>query len=52
MCNIWPAFVDQRSQNLWKLFIGLVDFHTMMSLMSSIGSVMEGSGLEEALETA
>ena len=27
-------------------------FHTMMSFMGSIGSMMKGSGLEEALKVA
>ena len=35
-----------------KIVCRLGGFHTMMSFLGSIGAMMKGSGLEEALETA
>jgi hypothetical protein len=48
---LWLKATDIIKAKSMKIVCRLGGFHTMMSFMGSIGSMMKGSGLEEALET-
>jgi len=48
---LWIKAVEIIKSKSLKIVCRLGGFHTMMSFVGSIGSVMIGSGLEEALET-
>ena len=47
---LWLKATDIIKAKSMKIVCRLGGFHTMMSFMGSIGSMMKGSGLEEALE--
>lgn len=49
---LWIKAIKIIKSKSLKIVCRLGGFHTMMSFVGSIGSVMKGSGLEEALETA
>ena len=49
---LWIKAIEIIKTKSLKIVCRLGGFHTMMSFVGSIGSVMKGSGLEEALETA
>ena len=49
---LWPKAVEIIKAKSLNIVCRLGGFHTMMSFMGSIGSMMKSSGLEEALETA
>lgn len=49
---LWIKAIKIIKSKLLKIVCRLGGFHTMISFVGSIGSVMKGSGLEEALETA
>jgi len=51
LTSLYKAVEIIKSKSL-KIVCRLGGFHMMMSFIGSIGSVMKGSGLEEALETA
>lgn len=48
---LWLKAVEIIKAKSMNIVCRLGGFHTMMSFMGSIGSMMKGSGLEEALET-
>ena len=48
---LWIKAVEIIKSKSLKIACRLGGFHMMMSFIGSIGSVMKGSGLEEALET-
>ena len=48
---LWLKAVEIIKAKSVNIVCRLGGFHTMMSFMGSIGSMMKGSGLEEALET-
>ncbi len=48
---LWIKAVEIIKAKSLNIVCRLGVFHTMMSFMGSIGSMMKGSGLEEALET-
>ena len=48
---LWLKAVEIIEAKSMSIVCRLGSFHTMMSFMGSIGSMMKGSGLEEALET-
>ena len=48
---LWLKAVEIIEAKSMSIVCRLGGFHTMMSFMGSIGSMMKGSGLEEALET-
>ena len=48
---LWLKAVEIITSKSLNIVCRLGGFHTMMSFMGSIGSMMKGSGLEEALET-
>lgn len=48
---LWVKAVDIIKDKSMNIVCRLGGFHTMMSFMGSIGSMMKGSGLEEVLET-
>ena len=48
---LWLKAVEIIKAKSMDIVCRLGGFHTMMSFMGSIGSMMKGSGLEEALET-
>lgn len=48
---LWLKAIEIIKSKSLKIVCQLGGFHTMMSFVGSIGSVMKGSGLEEALET-
>jgi len=50
--HLWIKAIEIIKSKSLKIVCRLGGFHTMMSFIGSIGSVMKGSGLEEALETA
>ena len=47
---LWLKAVEIISERSLSIVCRLGGFHTMMSFLGSIGSMMKGSGLEEALE--
>ena len=49
---LWLKAVEIIKAKSMNTVCRLGGFHTMMSFMGSIGSMMKGSGLEEALETS
>ena len=49
---LWIKAVEIIKSKSMNIVCRLGGFHTMMSFIASIGSVMKGSGLEEALERA
>ena len=49
---LWLKVVEIIKAKSMNIVCRLGGFHTVMSFMGSIGSLMKGSGLEEALETA
>ena len=49
---LWVKAIEIIKSKSLKIVCRLGGFHTMMSFVGSIGIVMKGSGLEEALETA
>ncbi|XP_065911780.1 uncharacterized protein [Dysidea avara] len=48
---LWLKAVEMIQAKSLNMVCRLGGFHTMMSFMGSIGAMMKGSGLEEALET-
>ena len=48
---LWIKAIEIIRSKSMKIVCRLSGFHTLMSFVGSIGSVMKGSGLEEALET-
>ena len=48
---LWIKATEIIRPKSMKIVCRLSGFHTLMSFVSSIGSVMKGSGLEDALET-
>jgi len=48
---LWLKAVEIIQAKSLNIVCRLGGFHTMMSFIGSIGSMMKGSGLEEALET-
>jgi len=48
---LWIKAIEIIKSKSLKIVCRLGGFHTMMSFVGSIGSMMKGSGLEEALET-
>ena len=48
---LWLKAVEIIQAKPLNIVCRLGGFHTMMSFIGSIGSMMKGSGLEEALET-
>ena len=48
---LWIKAAEITKAKSLNIVCRLGGFHTMMSFMGSIGSMMKGSGLEEALET-
>lgn len=46
---LWIKAVEIIKSKLMNIVCQLGGFHTMMSFMGSIGTMMKGSGLEEAL---
>ena len=48
---LWLKALEIITSKSMNIVCRLGGFHTMMSFMGSIGSMMKGSGLEEALET-
>jgi len=49
---LWLKAVEIITAKSMKVVCRLGGFHTMMSFLGSIGSMMKGSGLEDALENA
>ena len=47
---LWLKAVEIIKAKAMNIVCRLVGFHTLMSFLGSTGSMMKGSGLEEALE--